>query len=74
MHCRVPMIVALDHIDPMDFSCMDLRVEMYKKLIEIGVDFYKGKRFFIDMQERKIPNHLHWHVRLPWERRKKSKT
>lgn len=73
MNCKVPMVVAANHIDPMDFSDLDLRHKMYDKLIEVASSFYKGQgRFFIDMQERKIPTHLHWHARLPWEKRKKQ--
>lgn len=73
MMCEVPMAVAFDHISPMDFSDMDLRHRMYEKLAEVGLEFYKkDERFYIDMQERNIPNHLHWHARLPRAKRKKQ--
>ena len=45
-----------------------------RKIIEVGKEFYKDEdRWYVDMQERKIPNHLHWHVRIPWAKRKKEK-
>jgi hypothetical protein len=71
MNCKVPMIVANNHVSPMDFSDMDLRRRMYEKIVEVGQEFYKNDdRWYVDMQERNIPNHLHWHVRLPWAKRK----
>ena len=74
MNCKVPMVVALNHVSPMDFSDLDLRRRMYEKIIEVGKEFYKGEdRWYVDMQERKIPNHLHWHVRIPWAKRKHLK-
>jgi len=74
MNCKVPMAVAFEHINPMDFSDMGLRHRMYEKLVETGLEFYKNDdRFYIDMQERKIPEHLHWHARIPWAKRKRLK-
>ena len=74
MNCKVPMVVAKEHIDPMDFSNMGLRFRMYEELVKVAKEFYKDEpRWYIDMQERKIPNHLHWHARIPWEKRKHQK-
>jgi len=74
MNCKVPMAVAKEHIDPMDFSNMGLRFRMYEELVKVAKEFYKDEpRWYIDMQERKIPNHLHWHARIPWAKRKHLK-
>lgn len=58
--CRLPMAVWRNHT-------MDLKPECEKrmetKLIEVANEFYKDKHWKIDKVQRKIPNHLHWHVR-----------
>ena len=57
------MVVASDHIDPKGGGSEQLRVRMEKQLIRVALEFYGEEEFFIDKQERKIPDHLHWHAR-----------
>lgn len=63
MNCKIPMVVPFEHIDPNSKTHQDLRKKMLAKLREVAKDFYKGKPFFIDKYENKIPEHMHWHAR-----------
>jgi hypothetical protein len=33
-------------------------------LIEVANQFYEGKSYFIDKNQREILDHIHWHARL----------
>ena len=63
MNCKIPMVVPFEHVDPESKNHHDLRKRMLDKLREVGKEFYKGKMFFIDKFENKIPEHMHWHAR-----------
>ena len=58
--CHIPMSVWKEHTMSIDKGH---ELWMEKRLSKIGEVFYKGKPFFIDKVQRKIPNHLHWHCR-----------
>ena len=59
--CHVPMIVWKEHT--MDVPEPDEQV-MEEFLIETANQFYEGKSYFIDKNQREIFDHLHWHARL----------
>jgi len=61
--CQVPMIVWKEHT--MSVPEPDEQV-MEAFLIEVANQFYEswdGKGYFIDKNQRKVFDHLHWHVR-----------
>ena len=58
--CLVPMVVWKEHT-------MSISKE-YEKMMDnmshrIGKEFYKENAYFIDKKQRKIFDHLHWHIR-----------
>jgi hypothetical protein len=57
------MVVPFEHIDPNTGGNEKLRERMENELFRIGLDFYGDLKFFIDKQERKVLDHMHWHVR-----------
>ena len=58
--CKVPMVVWKEHT--VDIPEPDKYV-MKSMLQEVAHMFYKDKKYYIDIVQRKIPNHLHWHAR-----------
>jgi len=62
-HCHVPMVVTLNHISPVDSSYNDLRWRMYQALYRVARTRFGDHSFVIDMRQRTIKDHLHWHAR-----------
>jgi len=60
MDCKIPMMVWKEHT--MDVNESDQYV-LESFLIETANMFYKGKEFYISKDQRKIPDHFHWHAR-----------
>ena len=63
MDCKVPMAVWKEHT--MEIPEPDEYI-MEAMLYETACMFYEswdGKDFHIDKNQRKIPDHLHWHAR-----------
>ena len=59
--CKVPMIVWKEHTMSVPKSDEQL---MEGFLIECGRQFYGyNSSFFIDKNQSKISDHLHWHIR-----------
>ena len=58
--CKVPMIVWKEHT--MDVHESDQYI-MEAFLIECAKTFYDGKEYSISKEQRKIPDHFHWHAR-----------
>ena len=58
--CLVPMVVWKEHT--MDVPEPDEQM-MKAFLIEVANQFYEGKSYFIDKNQREIFDHLHWHAR-----------
>lgn len=58
--CKVPMIVWKEHT--MSVPESDEQV-MESIFYDCGQLFYSNKPFYIDKNQRKISDHLHWHVR-----------
>ena len=58
--CHVPMVVWKDHT--MYVPEPDEQV-MEAFLTEAANMFYEGKSYFIDKNQRKIFDHIHWHAR-----------
>ena len=59
--CCVPMVVWKEHT--MDVPKPDEQV-MEAFLTEVANQFYEGKSYFIDKNQREILDHIHWHARL----------
>ena len=59
--CHVPMVVWKEHT--MDVPKPDEQV-MEAFLTEVANQFYEGKSYFIDKNQRAILDHIHWHARL----------
>ena len=59
--CQVPMIVWKEHT--MDVPDPDKQM-METFLTEVANQFYEGKGYFIDKNQREIFDHIHWHARL----------
>ena len=59
--CLVPMVVWKEHT--MDVPEPDEQM-MKAFLIEVANQFYEGKNYFIDKNQRAVLDHLHWHARL----------
>ena len=62
-NCHVPMVVPFEHVDPKSNRHKRLEERMENELFRVGFDFYGDLNFFIDKQERKILDHMHWHAR-----------
>jgi hypothetical protein len=58
--CHVPMIVWKEHT--MDVPDPDKQM-METFLTEVANQFYEGKGYFIDKNQRDILDHIHWHAR-----------
>ena len=59
--CHVPMIVWKEHT----MYVPEPDEQMMKAfLIEVANQFYEGKSYFIDKNQREILDHIHWHARL----------
>ena len=58
--CHVPMIVWREHT--MDVPDPDKQM-MEAFLTEVANQFYGGKNYFIDKNQREIFDHIHWHAR-----------
>ena len=58
--CQVPMIVWKEHT--MDVPDPDKQM-METFLTEVANQFYEGKGYFIDKNQRDILDHIHWHAR-----------
>ena len=59
--CGVPLVVLNRHT--MSPTPEEL-IYMKKKAEYWGKEIYGEGRFYIDRKQRKIQNHLHWHIRL----------
>ena len=58
--CLVPMIVWRKHT--MELT-KRMEIKMIAVLEAIGFIFFDAQKFYIDRQQRAVPNHLHWHAR-----------
>ena len=58
--CQVPMIVWKEHT--MDVPDPDKQM-MEAFLTEVSNQFYEGKSYFIDKNQRDVLDHIHWHAR-----------
>ena len=58
--CHVPMIVWKEHT--MDVPDPDKQM-MEAFLTEVSNQFYEGKSYFIDKNQRAVLDHIHWHAR-----------
>ena len=58
--CHVPMVVWKEHT--MDVPEPDEQV-MEAFLTEVANQFYEGKSYFIDKNQRDVLDHIHWHAR-----------
>ncbi|MBT4208358.1 hypothetical protein HOE22_08455, partial [Candidatus Woesearchaeota archaeon] len=56
----VPMIVWKEHT--MDVHELDQNL-LETFLVECAKQFYIGEEFYISKDQRKIPDHFHWHAR-----------
>ena len=59
--CLVPMVVWKEHT--MDVPEPDEQM-MKAFLIEVANQFYEGRDYFIDKNQRDVLDHIHWHARL----------
>ena len=58
--CLVPMVVWKEHT----MYVPEPDEQMMKAfLIEVANQFYEGKNYFIDKNQRAVLDHLHWHAR-----------
>ena len=58
--CKVPMIVWREHTMTV---CQSEAQKMDNALRLVGNSVYGSGNYYIDKNQRKIPNHLHWHCR-----------
>ena len=58
--CHVPMVVWKDHTMKI---AKNQWLMMIDELIVVGKKVFGMTNFRIDMKQRKIPDHLHWHAR-----------
>ena len=58
--CLVPMIVWREHT--MELT-KKMEIKMTAVLEAIGFKVFGTQKFYIDRQQRAVPNHLHWHAR-----------
>jgi len=58
--CKVPQVIWREHsmTPPRSIEC-----KMISKLTEVAREFYGNDDWYIDTNQRKIPDHLHWHAR-----------
>ena len=60
MVCNVPMIVWKGHTMKLTSS---MKTIMIKAILEVAEEVFGLPNYYIDGKQRKIPDHLHWHVR-----------
>jgi len=59
--CGVPQVVTKQHtMNP----GIPVRLDMKKQLSKVAKDFYAGASFYIDKNQNKIKDHMHWHARV----------
>ena len=59
--CKIPQVILKEHtMKPTRY----VEMKMITKLTEVAREFYGHDNFRIDTNQRKIPDHLHWHARL----------
>ena len=60
--CRIPQVILRSE-HSMNPS-QEIQDKMERVLLEVSKEFYgEGVEFYIDKNQRKIPDHLHWHAR-----------
>ena len=58
--CKIPMVVAKKHTMR---PGRHIEMKMIVQLNKTAVAFYGDTNYRIDTNQRKIPDHIHWHAR-----------